>query len=160
MTIAEFCRAEKVPFPSAATGAEKTIVAFLAERLGEHIKQEVEIDLTFPDHLRKALDDWKAKDTGESPDARIRGAMKTLLNNIVGNKQLNTYYLHSDAARGVPESFVEFTYLFTVRTGLLIEHQGSRIATLSPPYREEFAQRFAHYYMRIATPVPHRGEKF
>jgi hypothetical protein len=51
-------------------------------------------------------------------------------------------------------------YLFTVSTDLLIEHQGSRIATLSSPYREEFAQRFAHYYMRIATPVPHRGEKF
>jgi hypothetical protein len=160
MTIAEFCRTEKVPFPSAATGAEKTIVTFLAERLGEHIKQEAENDLTFPDYLRKALDDWKAKDTRESPDARIRGAIKTLLNNIVGNKQLNTYYLHPDAARGGPESFVEFSYLFTVRTGLLIEHQGSRIATLSSPYREEFAQRFAHYYMRIATPVPHRGEKF
>jgi hypothetical protein len=162
MTIAGCCRTENMPvsYRSPTTSEvcieEKTMVELLAEKLGEQVKRESENDLTFPDYLRKILDEWKPKDL----DAQIRNKVRNMLNNVVENRRLDIYYIRADTTRGMPDSFVEFSYLYTVNTDLLVEHKGSRIATLNSPYREEFAQRFAHYYMRIATPVPHRGEKF
>ncbi|MCS6859461.1 MAG: hypothetical protein NZT92_03970 [Abditibacteriales bacterium] len=114
MTITEYCRSVEVPFPP--NNEKKTIVAFLTEKLGESIRRESADDLRFPDYLRQALENWKARDTKESPDARIRNTIKNLLNNIVENRQVNTYYVRSDVTRRVPESFVEFSYLYPVST--------------------------------------------
>jgi len=64
------------------------------------------------------------------------------------------YFLPNSEGFQVPESYADFSVAYTVPTTRLNELRSTRIARIADPYRDKFAQDFAHCLARIATPSP------
>jgi hypothetical protein len=164
VTLAEFCRRPWVPFTfqDPQTQQERTLMIRISHYLTEHCPHFAGADKlddqAFPDFLRRELQHWQPPKQAET--TQFRGQLRQILNDIVTNRPLYLYYMAPAPHREVPEGYVDLTRSYTVATAQVEKLKAQRIASLRTPYREQFAEKMARYYARIATPVPMRGEKF
>jgi hypothetical protein len=66
------------------------------------------------------------------------------------------FSLPADATFRLPESYIDFTAVYTVHTSKLLAIQDLRFAMIADPYRIDFAQKFGSFFSRVALPKPMR----
>ena len=129
-----------------------TIVDYLQAKLGEDLTEFRNDVFVLPDKVRSLIEEWSPQ--RNSPDRQIRNQIRRWIQEAVDNGKLYIYYLPPASALSVPESVVDFCKLYTLSTSMLEDLKSRRIATIKPPYREQFAQKLAYYLSRVATPTP------
>ncbi len=134
-----------------------SIPDYISERFDPTFRDMVSNDLEFPAYLRRSLGEWRKKAKKKPQENSFLSKIKGSLNTILGNEPLYMYYVLPSIQHEVPESYVDFCRIYTLSTSIVEGMKNKRLATLGPQFREEFAQRFANYYGRIATPYPMRG---
>jgi hypothetical protein len=128
-----------------------TIVDYLATRLGEDLYAIRDDAFGLPDRIRQLLRKWKPTKNNEK---QVRGKIVNSIKDVVSPRKNYIYYLPLNSEQRVPESFVDFTRLFSAVTDKLQHLIDRRVCTLATPYREEFASKLGNYLSRIATPAP------
>jgi len=129
-----------------------TVADYVESALDEDLSEIRDDPFVLPERIRTLVKDWNPPQN--SKEQRIRGAIRNVLNKVVDPKKKYIYYLPADQKRGVPESFVDFTRLYSVVTAKLNDLAGDRVCTLATPYREDFSGKLGLYLSRIATPAP------
>ena len=159
VSLASFLSREQVPIAVDGDPADDpskwcTIVDYLQGVLNVDLSGERDDPFTLPHAVRQLVKDWEP--AKRSPEITARRRLIEFMNGVVDPKKAYIYYFPADKSLGVPESFVDFTRLYTLLIGKAQELMPERKATLASPYREQFASKLGTYLSRIATPTPLR----
>jgi len=157
VTLAGFLSRQQLPIGLHKHQADdstkhSTIVDYLEAVLRVDLSSERDDPFQLPIRVRQLLKDWKPE--ARSPENIARGNMINFMKALVDRKKTYIYYLPAENRLGVPESYVDFTRLYTLLIEKAQELMPQRKATLVSPYREDFASKLGTYLSRIATPTP------
>jgi hypothetical protein len=163
VTLADYCQGPiqlSYEDPKIGQKIQETInfSDFFCEKFDPLFKDEIIDDFKFPRYLRANLDEWRKAVKNKPLEQRFINNIRNSLNLIFQNKLLFIYYIAPNDDYKVPESYVDFCRLYTLPRDTVENLMDNRLATISSPYREEFARKFAEYYGRIAIPKPMQGE--
>ncbi len=151
IALASRCKTERIPFKTSSTPI--TLHDFVQVQYGPHDELEAASDTEYPFLLRDLVKHWLA--TVETKKLRTDvERLRNFLHNYADKGYM--YPLAPSEEFDVPESYVDFTAVHCVPTEKLQKLRESRLARINIPYREHFAQGFAHFLGRVAVPQPMR----
>jgi hypothetical protein len=163
-TLAQFCQQECLPlqYRDPATRKSKTevvnITDYFAESFDPSFRHMVLDDSGFPEYLRQNIKTWQ-KGAGKNGAKQVfLSKIRNALRDITQNRRLYSYYIKEDKDHEIPECFADFLRIYTIRIEVIQSTKDARIGMVTPPFRDQLVQKFAHYYQRIATPYAMKGE--
>ena len=139
----------------AKVGEKKKEIEKLEKDLGEKILTNGQIEEKFKDRpfakeyleLKKQLDEVEVT---ESEQAQVFNDLYIFLSRYY--EKVCMFSLPAEPTFNLPESYVDFTAVFTVQTSKLLALESSRFVTIVDPYRIAFAKRFGEFFARVALP--------
>ena len=126
------------------------MVDFLARTNKCNLDQFRDDPFILPTKIREFVKEWDPPKN--SKDREIRNKLKDIIKNVPDPKKRYLYYLPPSGSFGVPEGFVDFCRLYSLKIEVVQDLKNKRVATIKTPYREQFAEKLSHYLARIATP--------
>lgn len=154
VTVRDVCRFQRLPFPSLDDQIMSIEDFFEANADAKNLRLESD-PFHYPELIRTILAEW------QPPTKRIEECRNRIRNFLSGmHKKDWMHFLQQGGEFQVPESYVDFSVAYTVPTRCLNDLKCSRIARIADPYRDQFAQAFAHTLARIAVPSPMKPKPF
>jgi hypothetical protein len=152
--LSDICRTEQIPFPGMLE--PMTIEGYLTHVTNSSDLQGTSEPFEYGDKLRALLASWQPITKNEIQN---KGRIKNLLSKFLDGSGY-VHYLKRDIEFRIPEMCVDFSAAYTVALQQLTSLSGNRIARIGDPYRDQFAQAFAHHISRIALPEPVKPPPF
>jgi hypothetical protein len=154
ITLENLCRREVLPWLSAKEPT--TIHEFVLQNCTGAAVLESAPDMEYVPRL-KALLARNLKESSRGKQAlQDLGRLKNYLSKYHSKQYM--FSLPQDLEFGLPESYVDFSAVFTVHSAQLLEIRESRLVTIADPYRLDFAKRFGEFFARLALPRPMRPD--
>jgi len=159
ITIFDICRAEKLPLIESKPDEFITIHDFVISNYEGDKESLIQCDeYMYGSEIRTIMTEWlKSKPSGEV--GKIVSRIKNYINNKFAGKSLFMYLLAEDQKREIPESYIDFSMIFTVPTFQLEELKEFRIGRLQELYNADYVKKFSNFFERVALPRPMKAPK-
>lgn len=151
-TIQDICLQE---LPFIPDGTCTSIHEFLRTAIPNFSLSMTSSPYKYGEEIMEAVENWAPK-TQEL--RQNRNVIKKALN-AVRKPKGSVHYLPGDSEFDMPESIIDFTSAYTVTRESLLRMAGKRVARINSPWREQFAQNFANFFGRVATPATSRPKE-
>lgn len=149
-TLSETC--QSVRFPWQSQDEQVTVHVFVRNLLKEPDVLDKVPELTYSTQIRRLV--AELLDSGNLEGKVLEDVRKI-------KKYLTEYYkknimhpLPASIVHGLPESYVDFSSVFTIPTVKLSSLMKCRFVRVAEPYRSDLAQRFANLFARATLPRP------
>jgi len=145
--LVDLCKTEPMPF--ASTYETLTIHEFVTKYCEKGGELQNSSAMDYVPRLRQLVND-SIKSKQNEKVRKDTQFLKNYLSNYYA--KIFMFSLPANVKYNLPESYVDFTSAFTVHTSKLLAIQDLRFARIAVPYSFDFAQKFGHFFTRVALP--------
>lgn len=152
-SLADLCRTELLPFQIGKQQVSSTIEDLLVDRVKDDWLRS-QSDLEYDTAIRLVVDEWTPV---SSDDKTLKGRIKNVINTEQSRGYL--FWLKESTRPPMPTCAIDSTAMYTIPVSLLTSRLESRLSSIAPVYREQFARWVAERLGRVGTLEPISPDK-